>query len=296
MKFEQGCLFEDNPEYDAFTEKFKPKKTTDDCYTPPLVYDAIRDWACGEYGIDPASIVRPFYPGGDYERFDYPDGCVVLDNPPFSILSKICEFYIERGIAFFLFAPSLTVFSGRSTVLRTNHIICDADITYENGAVVSTAFITSYGGNVAQTAPELRKAIERAMRQIKSQTKQELPKYKYPDHVLTAAMLRKYAHYGVEFAVKREDCTQIEKLDSQRPMGKKFSAEAYCYPRKPQQRKPQQRKPQQRKLQNIYGNYQSANGKLSQASGNKTGREKLWQRDANAGSSPGRYARRSYTT
>ena len=144
----------------------------------------------------------------------------MLDNPPFSILSKICEFYIDRGIAFFLFAPSLTVFSGRSTVLRTNHIICDADITYENGAVVRTAFITSYGGNVAQTAPKLRKAIERAMRQIKSETKRELPKYTYPDHVLTAAMLQKYAHYGVEFAVKREDCTQIAKLDSQRPMGK----------------------------------------------------------------------------
>ena len=107
-------------------------------------------------------------------------------------------------------------------MLRTNHIICDADITYENGAVVRTAFITSYGGNVAQTAPKLRKAIERAMRQIKSETKRELPKYTYPDHVLTAAMLQKYAHYGVEFAVKREDCTQIEKLDSQRPMGKRI--------------------------------------------------------------------------
>ena len=28
-------------DYDAFVEKFKPKKTTDDCYTPPLVYDAV---------------------------------------------------------------------------------------------------------------------------------------------------------------------------------------------------------------------------------------------------------------
>ena len=33
-------------------------------------------------------------------------------------------------------------------------------------------------------------------------------------------MLQKYANYGIEFAVKREDCTQIAKLDSQRPMGK----------------------------------------------------------------------------
>lgn len=25
-------------DYEAFVEKFKPKKTTDDCYTPPHVY------------------------------------------------------------------------------------------------------------------------------------------------------------------------------------------------------------------------------------------------------------------
>ena len=28
-------------DYEGFTEKFKPKKTTDDCYTPPAVYDAL---------------------------------------------------------------------------------------------------------------------------------------------------------------------------------------------------------------------------------------------------------------
>ena len=77
--------------YDELVEKFKPKKTTDDCMTPPQVYDVVRDWACREYNINPERIVRPFWPGGDYENFDYPDGCVVLDNPPFSIISKICE-------------------------------------------------------------------------------------------------------------------------------------------------------------------------------------------------------------
>lgn len=41
MDVDQLCLFRDNPEYDAFVEKFTPKKTTDDCYTPPLVYDAV---------------------------------------------------------------------------------------------------------------------------------------------------------------------------------------------------------------------------------------------------------------
>ena len=105
-------------DYEGFVEKFKPKKTTDDCYTPPEVYEVVRDWACAEYGIDPARIVRPFYPGGDYEAYDYQDGCTVLDNPPFSIVSKIVRFYLDRGIPFFIFAPSLTVMSSRGTVLR----------------------------------------------------------------------------------------------------------------------------------------------------------------------------------
>ena len=214
---EQTCLFDDNAEYEAFVEKFKPKKTTDDCYTPPIVYDAVRDWACNEYSIDPDCIVRPFYPGGDYEHFEYPEGCVVLDNPPFSILAKICEFYLDRNIPFFLFAPSLTAFSGRSVVMRMNHIICDADIVYENGAVVRTAFVTSFGdGVIAQTAPGLGKAIKDAVDKIKAETRREIPKYTYPDNVLTAAMLQKYSKYGIDFHVRRESCKAISQMDEQK--------------------------------------------------------------------------------
>lgn len=164
--------------YEEFVEKFKPKKTTDDCYTPPLVYETVKEWACEKYGISPDKIVRPFYPGGDYEHADYPDGCVVLDNPPFSILSKICEFYLDRNIPFFLFAPSLTALSGRSVVMRMNHVICAASIVYENGAVVRTSFVTSFGGDtVAQTEPELTRRINRAVEAIRKETARELPKY-----------------------------------------------------------------------------------------------------------------------
>ena len=35
-------------------------------------------------------------------------------------------------------------------------------------------------------------------------------------------MLQKYAHYGIEFAVKREDCTYVTKLDSPRETGKEI--------------------------------------------------------------------------
>ena len=87
--------------YEEFVEKFKPKKTTDDCFTPPLVYDAVLEWVVEEYGIDAAHVVRPFWPGKNYQAQEYPENCVVIDNPPFSILSKVCEYYLDRGIRFF---------------------------------------------------------------------------------------------------------------------------------------------------------------------------------------------------
>ncbi len=80
-----------NPEYEAFLEKFKLKKTTDDCYTPPAVYDAVLNFCRKEFDIEGKDIQRPFYPGGDYqaEAENYGEDVVVIDNPPFSILSKI---------------------------------------------------------------------------------------------------------------------------------------------------------------------------------------------------------------
>lgn len=53
-------------DYEGFVEKFKPKKTTDDCYTPPALYAAVRDWAVAEYGLQGRPLVRPFWPGGDF--------------------------------------------------------------------------------------------------------------------------------------------------------------------------------------------------------------------------------------
>ena len=205
--------------YEEFVEKFKRKKTTDDCYTPPLVYDAVKCWACKEYSIDPETIVRPFYPGGDYEHFYYPEGCTVLDNPPFSILAKICSFYLDKGIRFFLFSPALTAFSGKKVFSRMNHIICDADVVYENGAVVQTAFVTNLSGDiVAQTAPDLGELIKGAVK--KSRNKNHLPKYEYPDNVLTAAMLGRYSKHGIKWKIKKESCMLISKLDAQEKLGK----------------------------------------------------------------------------
>lgn len=127
--------------YEEFVEKFKPKKTTDDCYTPPLVYDAVAKWTAQEYSLDREDFVRPFYPGGDYEHFDYSCGKIVVDNPPFSILNQIVRFYVDRGIRFLLFTPtlvSLIRLSDLCTVFPTG-----VSVKYENGAVVNTSFCTN---------------------------------------------------------------------------------------------------------------------------------------------------------
>ena len=71
--------------YEQFTEKFVPKRTTDDCYTPETVYEAVKTWAVKNLHLEGREIVRPFWPGGDYKSFAYPEKCVVIDNPPLSI-------------------------------------------------------------------------------------------------------------------------------------------------------------------------------------------------------------------
>ena len=213
---QQRELFED---YEGFVEKFKPKKTTDDCYTPPLVYEAVRDWACAEYGIDPASIVRPFYPGGDYEAFGYPEGCTVLDNPPFSILAQIVRFYMGRGIDFLLFAPALTVFS----LLRQDGVcaVCaGAAVEYENGAQVNTSFVTNMDRWGARSAPDLNEAVARAVKETRRERRSSLPRYEYPDEVLTAARLNYYSNHGTDFRVASGDFERISAMDAQRLYGK----------------------------------------------------------------------------
>lgn len=156
-----------NSEYDEFVKKFETKKTTDDCYTPPNIYAAILEWVKEEYGIDPSRVVRPFVPGGDFENYPYEDDAVVVDNPPFSLFAKIIDFYCTKEIKFFLFAPSLTLFAGGKNLLKINHIVCDADIIYHNGARVKTGFVTNLTeGIVAQTAPKLGKKSTKKIKRI----------------------------------------------------------------------------------------------------------------------------------
>ena len=217
MKNVQISMAETSDKYAEFLEKFKPKKTTDDCYTPENVYQAIKGWVLRTYKIRDDQIVRPFWPGGDYERFNYPDGCVVLDNPPFSILSEIVGFYNENGISFFLFAPYLTNFG---TGKACCHVITGGSIEYENGARVDTSFLTSLDDRLVVGSPELGRLIKEQDDANVAKKRRELPKYAYPDHVLTASMVGYMAKHDTPYELKKSDAVHIRLLDAQRGHGK----------------------------------------------------------------------------
>ena len=203
--------------YDEFVDKFKQKLTTDDCYTPTDVYEVVRQFVDQEVApLEGRKVVRPFYPGGDYEKLDqYPEGCVVLDNPPFSILSKILRFYSAHQIPFFLFGPSLTLFSAADCDLT--YIVAHAQIEYENGAVVSTGFITNLLPDLRiWVCPQLGEAVEEAQA-AEDKTKRG---FVYPDNLVTAAILCKLAAHATELKIRKRSCEYINESDSAKEQGR----------------------------------------------------------------------------
>ena len=212
---------EGNDEYNEFLDKFETKKTTDDCYTPENIYEAVSDWVVKEYGLSKLQFVRPFYPGGDYQKEKYKKDAVVVDNPPFSILAEIVDFYVERGILFFLFAPGLATLNyvGRKNVCA----VCTyTGITYENGASVSTSFLTNLGdGSIAAMArPDLYAALEEQNEINEKALHKQMPKYEYPDEVITAAKLGWLAKYGQRVDIRKDESVMIRQLDAMKEMDK----------------------------------------------------------------------------
>ena len=212
-----------NETYEEFVDKFKPKKTTDDCYTPDIVYKAISDWVSNEYDLNACDFVRPFYPGGDYEHFDY-ENKIVVDNPPFSILSKIIDFYLANNVKFLLFTPALTLFS--YGIRNVTLMPINVTITYENRANIATSFVTNLENPDIQIygSKTLYDAVKNANNiNVKSMTKQ-LPKYQYPNNVLTSSRINKISKY-TDVKIPRSQLHCVSKLDGQ----KKYKKMIYGY-------------------------------------------------------------------
>lgn len=185
----------DDENYKKFVEKFQSKKTTDDCYTPPAVYDAVCDYLEEEYHLSRANFVRPFVPGGDYKAYKYPKNSVVVDNPPFSIMAEIVSFYKSHEIPFFLFCQSQTSFNHCSKAC----VVCACvAIVYDNGASVNTSFLSSLTkdrGLLAKSSPRLWELITEA------QKKEGTDNPKYNTHVMIFSHLGTLSRFGVSFQI-----------------------------------------------------------------------------------------------
>lgn len=212
---------EDNKEYEAFVDKFKPKKTTDDCYTPPAVYEVVLQYVREKCNIEGLKIMRPFYPGGDYENEQYNENCVVIDNPPFSIISQIVRFYNAKRVKYFLFAPHLTLFGTNQDYTA---IVTSANIVYENGAKIKTAFITNMLGDIKILGDaELRERLK-AVTEI---NKVNFPTYQYPANVVTVSKIAQIVERGESIQLMKKDLSFIRQLESQKPHKKALYGSGY---------------------------------------------------------------------
>lgn len=225
-----GEISEEDEEYQEFLAKFELKKTTDDCYTPAPVYDAVAKYVEEQYGISRAKFVRPFYPGGDYQKENYPKDCAVVDNPPFSLLAEIVRFYLQRGIRFFLFAPTLTLFSSSpSSSSSCTAIPTKLAVIYENGASVNTSFLTNMDPPHIRlrSAPKLYAMVEEGIKEFTETIKKSLPKYAYPPHIILAPWVGTLSRLGIEFSVPVAESESIAGLDAQKELGKGIYGKGY---------------------------------------------------------------------
>lgn len=187
-------------EYYDFISKFEKRTSSDDCYTPPAVYDVVADYVEKRYILNKDDFVRPFIPDGDYMSFNYSPASVVVDNPPFSILSKIIDFYLEKDIKFFLFAPSKTVLNLLAKNRQVTSICASAPVIYDNGANVRTSFVTNLEQSIAaRSCPELYFAIKGL---YKTRTRRAIA---YPDNVVNFSKLNTLSEKNVHFEIKRQD-------------------------------------------------------------------------------------------
>ena len=196
-------------DYDSYVAKFQDgPKTTDDTFTPKDIYEAVLRYVGEVYDLSDKVILRPFYPGGDYENAEYPENGVVIDNPPFSLLMQIVAFYSARRIPFFLFGSGLTM--GNVCRYCTAVIIAE-QIIFENGANIKCNFASNmFGDTMIMTAPKLDEYIRVCPSQ---NTKKPLAKMAYPDEVLSISQMQQISKGGIEFSVSRSECEIIKSLD-----------------------------------------------------------------------------------
>lgn len=174
------------------------------------MYEVVLKWVQDNCpSIQGKRIMRPFRPGGDYKAEDY-EGAVVVDNPPFFIEHLITRWYVDHGVHFFLFAPALTLFQGRTVMDQLTYVATLAQVEYVHNervkAKIPTSFITNIPDLAAYqliVAPELRTAIMQA--QGKQEPTSKPAKTEYHPNLVTPFRLSTLAEVGIHMRIRREE-------------------------------------------------------------------------------------------
>ena len=197
-------------DYDSFMAKFTEgnAKTTDDCYTPKDVYEAVVEYVGTICDMKGKMILRPFFPNGDYLNAEYPEDGIVIDNPPFSMFTKIVRFFTAQDIPFFLFGPGMTI---ASCCKYCTAVIVAEQITFDNGAQIRCNFASNlYGDTMITTAPLLGDLLASCPSQ---KPRNPLPSFEYPEEVLSVSDMQTIARNGEVFSVSRSEAVIIKDLD-----------------------------------------------------------------------------------
>lgn len=185
----------------------------DECYTSPEVYDTVLNYAIERYHLQGKHIVRPFVPSGNYQQYVYDKNDVVIDNPPFSMTTKITKWYINHDIPFFLFINGQYAVSlsrglhGKATVIATN-----ANCSFyhkPNNKLIKMGFVTNLEpkdivirGDVALTN-KLNSLVK----------KKALNKYQYPKNIIRNSDVLTAINRGVELKLTTNNCLFEDRLD-----------------------------------------------------------------------------------
>lgn len=98
-----------------------------------------------------------------------------------------------------------------------------SSVTYENGAIVRTAFITNFPdfseyGIIG--SPGLHDAIAQAQTKKSNETVRSLPTYSYPPHLVTSSSIAYLVDAGIGVCVPRKEMAFVRFLDMQKSTGK----------------------------------------------------------------------------
>ena len=102
-------------------------------------------------------------------------------------------------------------------------------VIYENGASINTSFLTNLEDRCirVRSVPSLYRVAQAAADEFAKSMHKELPKYSYPDNIVTSAFVARLSKYGIDFSFSVGESEPISAMDAQKEVGKTIYGKGY---------------------------------------------------------------------